>query len=57
VIGASLIVAGVVVCSGTLLAAFTPIGLIAAPIGGALIYLGIRRADRAARAAAATRKS
>ena len=47
-IGITLIVVGVLLCSLLILAAFTPIGLIAASVGIALIVLGTLRVDRTA---------
>jgi len=47
-IGITLIVVGVLLCSLLILAAFTPIGLIAAAVGIALIVFGALRVDRTA---------
>jgi hypothetical protein len=48
IIGIALIVIGALLCSLLILAAFTPIGLVAAPVGMALIVFGALRIDRAA---------
>lgn len=48
IIGVVMIVAGALVCSLIFLAAFTPIGLLAAPVGIALVVFGALRLDRAA---------
>jgi hypothetical protein len=50
VVGAALIIVGALLGSLIILAAFTPIGLIAAPAGLAMIVLGALRLDRASRA-------
>lgn len=49
VVGIAMIVVGAVLGSLLILAAFTPIGLIAAPVGLALIVFGALRVDRASR--------
>jgi len=54
-IGVTLIVVGGLLCSLAILAAFTPIGLVATPAGAGLIFLGIRRTDRARQADARVR--
>ena len=54
-IGVILIVVGGILCSLAILAAFTPIGLVAVPAGAGLIFLGIRRTDRARQADARVR--
>jgi hypothetical protein len=46
-IGIVLIVVGALLCSLLILAAFTPIGLVAAPIGVALVVFGALRLQRA----------
>ena len=46
-IGIGLIVLGALVGSLVILAAFTPIGLVAAPVALALIVFGALRVDRA----------
>jgi len=48
-IGIALIVVGVLLCSLLILAAFTPVGLVAPPVGIAIIVLGALRLDRAGR--------
>jgi len=48
-LGIVMIVAGALFCSLVILAAFTPIGLVAAPVGLALIVFGALRIDRASR--------
>lgn len=48
-IGIALIVGGVLLCSLLILAAFTPIGILAVPVGIAAIVIGALRIDRASR--------
>jgi hypothetical protein len=47
VIGVIMIVVGALFCSLLILAAFTPIGLVGAPIGIALVVFGALRLQRA----------
>jgi hypothetical protein len=49
-VGVSLIVAGALLGSLIILAAFTPIGFVAAPIGLTMIVFGALRLDRGSRA-------